>query len=149
MKITTIEVFHVTYGLKDRKYAWSGGHAVTSFLSNVVKVSTDEGVAGFAEVCPLGGVRWRQLDAGEIERRQPLQSQLRRQARHAADVHHGDARDEPHRDEQTDGDAEIPVCQDQGLAEQLHGRVLTLPADDTARRAVQAPENIPRLAVLP
>jgi L-alanine-DL-glutamate epimerase-like enolase superfamily enzyme len=64
VKITTIEVFHVTYGLKDRKYAWSGGHAVTSFLSNVVKVSTDEGVAGFAEVCPLGSAYMDAYAAG-------------------------------------------------------------------------------------
>lgn len=54
MKINRIDVFQVTYKLLDERYAWSKGHAVTSFLTNVVKVSTDEGIAGFGEVCPLG-----------------------------------------------------------------------------------------------
>jgi len=64
VRITAVEVFHVTYGLKDREYAWSGGHAVTSFLSNVVKVSTDGGLAGFAEVCPLGSAYMDAYAAG-------------------------------------------------------------------------------------
>jgi L-alanine-DL-glutamate epimerase-like enolase superfamily enzyme len=54
MKINRIDVFQVEYKLLDQKYAWSRGHAVESFLSTVVKVSTDEGLEGFAEVCPLG-----------------------------------------------------------------------------------------------
>jgi L-alanine-DL-glutamate epimerase-like enolase superfamily enzyme len=54
MKITRIDVYQVRYGLRDQKYAWSGGHAVTSFTSSIVRISTDEGVAGFGEVCPLG-----------------------------------------------------------------------------------------------
>lgn len=54
MKITQIDVYQLTYNLHDRKYSWSGGHAVTSFLTNIVRVSTDEGLSGFAEVCPLG-----------------------------------------------------------------------------------------------
>jgi L-alanine-DL-glutamate epimerase-like enolase superfamily enzyme len=54
MKITQIDVYQLTYGLRDHKYAWSGGHSVTSFLTNIVKVSTGEGLVGFAEVCPLG-----------------------------------------------------------------------------------------------
>jgi len=54
MKITQIDVYQVTYGLLGQKYSWSGGHYVTSFVSTVVKVSTDEGINGFAEVCPLG-----------------------------------------------------------------------------------------------
>lgn len=54
MKIIQIDVYQIIYGLHDHKYAWSGGHSVTSFLSHVVKISTDEGLAGFAEVCPLG-----------------------------------------------------------------------------------------------
>jgi L-alanine-DL-glutamate epimerase-like enolase superfamily enzyme len=54
MKITQIDVYQVDYKLLDKKYAWSGGHAVTSFVSTIVKISTDEGLSGFAEVCPLG-----------------------------------------------------------------------------------------------
>jgi len=54
MKITQIDVYQVSYRLLDRKYAWSGGHSVSSFVSTIVKISTDEGLKGFAEVCPLG-----------------------------------------------------------------------------------------------
>lgn len=54
MLITRIDVFQVRYGLVDETYAWSGGHSVNSFLSTIVKISTDEGLAGFGEVCPLG-----------------------------------------------------------------------------------------------
>jgi len=54
MKIIRLDVFQLSYGLHDRTYAWSGGHAVSRFLSTVVKVTTDEGVSGFGEVCPLG-----------------------------------------------------------------------------------------------
>lgn len=54
MKIVRIDLFQVKYRLLDKKYAWSRGHAVKDFLSSIVKVSTDEGIAGFGEVCPLG-----------------------------------------------------------------------------------------------
>jgi L-alanine-DL-glutamate epimerase-like enolase superfamily enzyme len=54
MRITRIDVYQVRYGLHDREYAWSGGHAVESFTSSIIKLSTDEGIAGFGEVCPLG-----------------------------------------------------------------------------------------------
>jgi L-alanine-DL-glutamate epimerase-like enolase superfamily enzyme len=54
MKITQIDVYQVSYKLLDQKYAWSKGHAVTSFISTIIKISTDEGLSGFAEVCPLG-----------------------------------------------------------------------------------------------
>lgn len=54
MKITRIDVYQIEYRLLDQKYAWSRGHAVESFLSTVVKVSTDQGLDGYAEVCPLG-----------------------------------------------------------------------------------------------
>jgi len=54
MIINRIDVFQVRYGLVDQKYAWSGGHSVDSFISTIVKISTDEGIAGFGEVCPLG-----------------------------------------------------------------------------------------------
>jgi len=54
MKITQIDVYQVSYQLLDQKYAWSRGQAVTSFISTIVKISTDGGVNGYAEVCPLG-----------------------------------------------------------------------------------------------
>ncbi len=54
MKIDRIEVYQIDYKLLDKEYAWSGGNAVTSFVSTVIKVSTDEEIHGFAEVCPLG-----------------------------------------------------------------------------------------------
>ena len=54
MKISAIEVYQVPYGLTEKEYAWSGGHAVSRFTSTVVKVVTDEGLTGFGEVCPLG-----------------------------------------------------------------------------------------------
>ncbi len=54
MKIVRIDVFQVDYKLLDRQYAWSRGQAVSSFVSTIVKVSTEEGIAGFAEICPLG-----------------------------------------------------------------------------------------------
>lgn len=54
MKITRIDVFQLDYRLLDQEYAWSRGQAVTSFVSTVVRISTDEGLKGFAEVCPLG-----------------------------------------------------------------------------------------------
>jgi len=54
MKITQIDVYQVGYQCLGGAYAWSGGHSVTSLVSTIVKVSTDEGITGFAEVCPLG-----------------------------------------------------------------------------------------------
>ena len=54
MKITRIDLYQLTYRLLDRTYAWSGGHSVDSFLAHIVKVSTDEGICGYGEVCPLG-----------------------------------------------------------------------------------------------
>lgn len=54
MRISKIDVYQVQYGLKDKRYAWSGGHAVTGFTTTVVRLSTDEGLTGFGEVCPLG-----------------------------------------------------------------------------------------------
>jgi len=54
LKISQIDVFQVNYKLLDQKYTWSRGQSVTSFVSTIVKMSTDEGLKGFAEVCPLG-----------------------------------------------------------------------------------------------
>ena len=54
MQITSISAYQVPYRLTDRKYAWSGGHSITEFLTTIVRISTDEGFEGFSEVCPLG-----------------------------------------------------------------------------------------------
>ncbi len=54
MKITQIDVYQVSYKYLGGEYAWSGGHSVSSLVSTIVKVSTDEGLKGFGEVCPLG-----------------------------------------------------------------------------------------------
>jgi len=54
MTITRIDAFQISYGLRDRMYAWSGGHAVTGFVSTIVRITTDEGLQGYGEVCPLG-----------------------------------------------------------------------------------------------
>lgn len=54
MKITRIDVFQVSYKLLFQEYSWSRGQAVQGFTSNIIKISTDEGIAGFGEVCPLG-----------------------------------------------------------------------------------------------
>jgi L-alanine-DL-glutamate epimerase-like enolase superfamily enzyme len=54
MRINRIDVYQISYALHDKTYAWSGGHSVSTFLSNIIKISTDDGVNGFGEVCPLG-----------------------------------------------------------------------------------------------
>jgi L-alanine-DL-glutamate epimerase-like enolase superfamily enzyme len=54
MKISQIDVFQVNYKLLEQKYAWSRGHSVSSFVSTIVRISTDQGLKGYAEVCPLG-----------------------------------------------------------------------------------------------
>lgn len=64
MRIAQIDVYQVRYGLLDQTYAWSGGHSVSSFLSTIVKLSTDEGLTGFGEVCPLGSAYMDAFAAG-------------------------------------------------------------------------------------
>jgi L-alanine-DL-glutamate epimerase-like enolase superfamily enzyme len=54
MKIAKIDVFQVNYRLLDQEYAWSRGQSVSSFVSTVVRITTDSGLKGYAEVCPLG-----------------------------------------------------------------------------------------------
>jgi cis-L-3-hydroxyproline dehydratase len=53
-KITKIEAFHVDLPLYEGSYRWSGGNSVEVFDSTVVAIHTDEGVAGYGEICPLG-----------------------------------------------------------------------------------------------
>jgi L-alanine-DL-glutamate epimerase-like enolase superfamily enzyme len=54
MRITKIEAYRVELPLHEGSYKWSGGNAVTVFDSTIVAVSTDEGITGYGEVCPLG-----------------------------------------------------------------------------------------------
>jgi len=64
MKIKQIDVYQVSYKLLDEKYAWSRGHAVSSFLSTIVKITTDEGIKGFSEACPLGSAYMEAFSRG-------------------------------------------------------------------------------------
>lgn len=54
MRISHIDVYRVELPLHEGSYKWSGGNAVTVFDSTIVAVSTDAGITGFGEVCPLG-----------------------------------------------------------------------------------------------
>lgn len=54
MRITRIDAYRVDLPLHEGSYKWSGGNAVTVFDSTIVAVSTDAGITGYGEVCPLG-----------------------------------------------------------------------------------------------
>lgn len=54
MRITGIKVYRVGLPLHEGSYKWSGGNSVDVFDSTVVAVSTDAGITGYGEVCPLG-----------------------------------------------------------------------------------------------
>src|SRR5207247_1572553 len=54
MRITRIDAYRVELPLVERSYKWSGGNAVSVFYSTVVAVSTDSGLTGYGEICPLG-----------------------------------------------------------------------------------------------
>ncbi len=54
MKITSIAAYRVELPLHEGSYKWSGGNSVDVFDSTVVVVSTDAGISGYGEVCPLG-----------------------------------------------------------------------------------------------
>src|ERR1700693_4906315 len=54
MRINKIEAYRVELPLHEGSYKWSGGNAVSVFDSTVVAVSTDEGITGYGEICPLG-----------------------------------------------------------------------------------------------
>ncbi len=54
MKITKINVYQVDLRLKEGRYNWSNGNSIEVFDSTVVEIHTDEGLAGYAECCPLG-----------------------------------------------------------------------------------------------
>jgi len=55
MKITRIDVYQVEYNYTQKdQYNFSGGRSLDSFLSAIIKITTDEGLTGFGEICPLG-----------------------------------------------------------------------------------------------
>lgn len=54
MKITRILAYRVELPLHETTYKWSGGKSVTVFDSTIVRIETDSGLCGHAEVCPLG-----------------------------------------------------------------------------------------------
>ena len=54
MKIQKIDVYQVNLPLCEGCYNWAGGKSVSVFDSSIIAVSTDEGVVGYGEVCPLG-----------------------------------------------------------------------------------------------
>jgi L-alanine-DL-glutamate epimerase-like enolase superfamily enzyme len=64
MKITQIDVYQINYKLLDDRYAWSRGQSVESFVSTIIKISTDEGVKGFSEICPLGSAYFEAFSGG-------------------------------------------------------------------------------------
>ena len=54
MKIKQISAYRVDLPLHEGSYKWSGGKSVAVFDSTVVAVTTDSGLIGWGEVCPLG-----------------------------------------------------------------------------------------------
>lgn len=56
MRITGLSVFQVDLPLHEGSYNWSGGKSVQVFDSTVVRLTTEDGLEGFGEVCPLGPV---------------------------------------------------------------------------------------------
>lgn len=56
MRIVGLSLFQVDLPLHEGTYNWSGGKSVRVFDSTVVRLTTDDGIEGFGEVCPLGPV---------------------------------------------------------------------------------------------
>lgn len=54
VKITEVAAYRVDLPLHEGAYKWSGGNEVRIFDSTVVSISTDMGIIGYGEVCPLG-----------------------------------------------------------------------------------------------
>ncbi len=54
MRISQIDVYQVDLPLHEGDYNWSGGKTVSVFDSTIVEVTTDTGLKGYGEVCPLG-----------------------------------------------------------------------------------------------
>ena len=54
MRISAVRVYQVDLPLVEGRYSWSEGKFVEVFDSTVVELMTDDGLAGYGEVCPLG-----------------------------------------------------------------------------------------------
>jgi L-alanine-DL-glutamate epimerase-like enolase superfamily enzyme len=54
MRIREIRVFAVELPLLEGSYVWADGRSVDGFDSTLVAVTTDDGLVGWGEVCPLG-----------------------------------------------------------------------------------------------
>ena len=54
MQITKLSAYRVELPLHEGSYKWSGGNSVSVFDSTIVEITTDEGLVGYGEVCPLG-----------------------------------------------------------------------------------------------
>jgi len=54
MHIARVDVFDYTLTYVHGQYVMSGGRVIASLPSTIVRVTTDSGIAGWGEVCPLG-----------------------------------------------------------------------------------------------
>ena len=54
MKITRIRAYRVQLPVREGRYSWAGGKSLAAFDSTVVRIDTDDGLAGHGEICPLG-----------------------------------------------------------------------------------------------
>ncbi len=64
MKITAIRAYQVDLPLKEGRYSWSNDNYVEVFDATVVEVTTDAGIKGFGECCPLGSAYLPSYAAG-------------------------------------------------------------------------------------
>ncbi len=64
MRITGLTLYQVDLPLHEGAYQWSGGKSVEVFDSTIVRLTTDVGLEGFGEVCPLGPVYLPSYAAG-------------------------------------------------------------------------------------
>jgi L-alanine-DL-glutamate epimerase-like enolase superfamily enzyme len=54
MRIVRVDVFDFTLTYVHGSYVMSGGRVIASLPSTIVRVTTDTGIVGWGEVCPLG-----------------------------------------------------------------------------------------------
>ncbi len=66
MRITGISAYRVEIPLHEGRYKWSGGNSIDVFDSIVVATSTDEGLTGYGELCPLGPAYLAAYAAGRL-----------------------------------------------------------------------------------
>ena len=56
MRIERVAAYKMQLPLVEGRYAWSEDKAIASYDTTVLRLDTDEGTTGWAEVCPLGPV---------------------------------------------------------------------------------------------